>query len=204
MKKLITLFSGGIDSTTLLYFLKSEGYKITTFTANFGQTAQKDLEYAAVIVKRLNIPWIQVAFQTETGIPKPVEDYKLKFTPNRNATLLSMAAGFAKTLKYDGIAYGAHHTDFDQFPDCRPEFVDKFRELTKCALDDPRFQIVTPFIYMEKSEIIKVGSKLGVPFELTRSCYENEDIHCGICRACITRKRAFIKAGIEDPTVYRR
>lgn len=200
MKKLIALFSGGIDSTVLLYYLKEQGYEVTAFTANFGQTAQKDLEYVAATIERLNMPWIQ----TEIGILKPVELSKLKFTPNRNATLLSMAAGFAKYLEYDGIAYGAHHSDYDIFPDCRPEFVGTFREMVRLALDDPEFEVVTPFIYMKKSEIIKVGSELGVPFRLTRSCYGNEDLHCGGCNACLVRKRAFIEAGIKDPTKYKR
>ena len=88
--------------------------------------------------------------------------------------------------------------------DCRPEFVGAFKEMLRLALDDPEFQIVAPFIYMKKSEIVKVGSELGVPFRLTRSCYSNEDLHCGGCRACLERKRAFIEAGIKDPTKYRR
>ncbi len=200
MKRVIALFSGGVDSTVLLYYLREQGYEVTAFTANFGQTAQKDLDYVAATVRRLDIPWIQV----DIKINKPESISKLKMTPNRNTTLLSMAAGLAKYLKYDGIAYGAHHTDHGPFPDCRPEFVTEFQEMLKLALGDPEFKVVAPFIYMKKSEVIKVGSELDVPFKLTRSCYTNEDIHCGGCGACLERSRAFTEAGIEDPTEYRR
>jgi len=218
--KSIIIFSGGLDSTTLLYKLKSENHDIHTISFLYGQKHSKELEAAKIICSSLNIeqkivdltPLQSLLDSALTNpnieiptIPAGTQHYEtLKTTvvPNRNAIFLSIAAGFAQSIGGNTIFYAAHYSDGGMYPDCREEFINSFEKTVRLGLDSSNFSVKAPFVNISKSEVIKIGHKLGVPFELTWSCYEGGIKHCGSCSACRERKNAFEEAKINDPTAY--
>jgi len=216
----VSLLSGGIDSTTLVFWLKDKGFNVQALTIIYGQKHQKEVDAARVIAHRASVGWrlidlsklkpILYSALTQEAIqipevPEIAEHYDtLRFTvvPNRNAILLSIATAYAVSLGWYTVAYAAHWSDRGVYPDCRQEFVKAFENAMRLANDLPEFEILTPFIGNEKRDIVKIGQKLGVPYELTWSCYKGGEVHCGVCSSCRERKRAFAEADIPDPTIY--
>ena len=98
--------------------------------------------------------------------------------------------------------FGAHFSDRGVYPDCRKEFVEAFQNSERLATDNDKLVIDAPFVDIEKSEIIKLGVELGVPFKHTWTCYKGGERHCGVCSSCRERKRAFVESGVQDPTEY--
>ena len=144
---------------------------------------------------------------TDRDIPVPdhgVIDSKTVIVPNRNAIFLAIAYSVAVTSQADMVAIGVQGGDDAPFPDCRPKFIDSFHTMQINSLDGIYIKLVTPWAPLEKWEIVELGQSLGVPFMHTWSCYKGLDKHCGRCLACITRKKAFIKADVIDPTEYTR
>jgi 7-cyano-7-deazaguanine synthase len=129
------------------------------------------------------------------------EVMKQTVVPNRNMILLAIAAGYAEGLGAGFVAYAAHAGDHYIYPDCRPEFVEAVRSAIQLATET-RVQLLTPFLYWYKKDIVSWGKELGVPWKLTWSCYKGGEKHCGKCGTCIERKEAFILAGVDDPTEY--
>ena len=121
--------------------------------------------------------------------------------PFRNAIFLSVAVAHASGIGAEKIFYGAQGSDVPFYPDCRKEF---YQSLEKAAQlgTDTKIQIEAPFSAITKAELLKLGEKLSVPFELTWSCYFDQEKHCGKCESCINRKKAFKEANITDPTDY--
>ncbi len=218
--KSVLIFSGGLDSTTLLYRLKNENHNVYTISFLYGQKHSKELEAAKIICSSLDVeqrivdltslqPILNSALTNPNieipSIPAGTQFYEtLKSTivPNRNAIFLSIAAGFAQSIGANTIFYAAHHSDRGMYPDCREEFIKSFEKTVRLALDDDSFLVKAPFANIPKGEVIKIGQKLNVPFELTWSCYEGGIRHCGACSACRERNLAFEEAGIDDPTAY--
>jgi 7-cyano-7-deazaguanine synthase len=124
--------------------------------------------------------------------------------PARNIIFLSFALSCAEAMGARSIFIGAHIQDYSGYPDCRPQFIRAFTRAalkgTKTGVNRKGIRIMTPLIDKKKSEIIKLGKKLDVPFELTWSCYSGEDIPCKTCDSCHYRRKGFKEAGIEDPT----
>lgn len=201
--KIILLFSGGLDSTTLLYFLR-EGNEVIPLSFDYGQRHRKELDAARLIdpsTQILTFPQLQ---QTKSEIPDGHyndETMKVMVYPNRNMVMLSLAVGIAVDRKADAVAYAAHAGDHTIYPDCRPEF---HEALHKAILLGNWHQVslIAPFIRFNKAEIVVVGHKLGVPFEKTWSCYRGGAQHCGTCGTCYERREAFEQGGVPDPTVY--
>lgn len=219
--KSVAVFSGGLDSTTLLFKLKEDGYDIHAVTFSYGQKHSRELESAKKIASILKIDHKIVDISSlqsllnsaltnpDIAIPKvPVgaqfyETLKTTVVPNRNAIFLSIAAGYAQSIGSNNVFYAAHYSDRGVYPDCRQEFIDSFEKMSRISLDNNSLVVQSPFVEMDKSEIVKIGSELGVPYDLTWSCYGGDMKHCGTCSSCRERKRAFSEAGVRDPTVYR-
>ena len=119
--------------------------------------------------------------------------------PARNSIFLSLAASLAETKGADTIYFGANAVDYSGYPDCRPEFIEAFEKMITLGTKVGAVRIAAPLLKLSKSEIIKLGCELSVPFEWTWSCYEGKEIPCGECDSCILRAKGFREAGIEDP-----
>ena len=124
------------------------------------------------------------------------------YVPFRNAHFLAAAVSWAEVLDADKIYIGAVEQDSSGYPDCRPEYYQAFNEVIKAGTREGRIHVVTPLIAMRKVEIVRLGTELGAPFELTWSCYSREDKACGVCESCVLRRRAFAEAKTQDPIPY--
>lgn len=214
--KSVLLFSGGLDSTTALYSQLEAGNEVRCLSINYGQRHRKELMAARQIAQRLNVPLhildltstrVLLAGSSQTSdldVPEghyTEESMKLTVVPNRNMIMLSMAIGWAVSLKFDSVVYAAHSGDHAIYPDCRPEFVQAMQTAAKLC-DWHSVQIEAPFVSFSKSEIVRKGTELHIPYQLTWSCYKGGDVHCGKCGTCVERREAFELAGVIDPTTY--
>jgi 7-cyano-7-deazaguanine synthase len=126
------------------------------------------------------------------------------YVPFRNAHLLSAATSWAEVLGAEALYVGAVWEDSSGYPDCRPEFYQAFEEVIRRGTKpDTHIRIETPLIHLTKEQIARRGLELGVPFELTWSCYQSEDVACGACESCGLRRKGFAAAGVADPIPYR-
>jgi 7-cyano-7-deazaguanine synthase len=216
--KTIAIVSGGLDSVTMLYFLLlQEQDEVKVISFNYGQRHKKELSRAGNIAKKLNVEWKLVdlktikellggSSQTSPEIEPPdgrydEESMKITVVPNRNMIMLSIAAGWAISNKFQRVAYAAHAGDHTIYPDCRKVFIDAL-DFALSLSDWSPVSLYAPFSNISKSKIVLVGQELGVPFEDTWSCYKGLEKHCGTCGTCVERKEAFKLAGVEDPTEY--
>ena len=218
---MVILHSGGMDSTTLLYAALADGRKVNALGVLYGQRHSKELDAAAHIcavvgvhyqvvdLKALRHLWLGSS-QTDSRVPVPhghyaEESMKQTIVPNRNLTMLSVAAGWALSLEPEStvvdVGYAAHAGDHAIYPDCRPEFVEAAAK-TLAIVDHRPVKIWAPFINKTKAQIAALGQSFDVPFELTWSCYEGKELHCGKCGTCVERREAFELSGVEDPTTY--
>ncbi len=212
-KKCVIVLSGGPDSATVAYWAKAQGYKIYPITFNYGQIAFKETEAAQKISEKLGTTtkiidlsalkeiFSGVTSLCNTDIPLTSEFSAPIIVPFRNAIFLSAAVAYAVTVGADKIFYGAQGSDEPFYPDCRKEFYEAFGKAARLGTCE-EITIKAPFSGGKKSDLIKEGTKLGVPFELTWSCYRDENKHCGKCESCVNRKKAFQEAGVIDPTKY--
>jgi len=224
MSKAVLILSGGADSSTLGYWLKSQGYQdLICVTFNYGQKQIIEIESAKKIAKNLNAVHhiIDVTFLkqflkgsslTDENINVPhgaytKENMSITVVPNRNTMLLSIAWSIACVEKADVLAYGAQCGDHYLYPDTRPDYFNAINLALRLGTEDCRnenLELIAPLLKKSKAEVVKLGIDLGVPFEDTWSCYEGGDIHCGKCGACQNRIQGFIEADIMDPTKYRK
>ncbi len=222
-KKAVIIFSGGIDSTTLLYSSVKKGFDVDCITFNYGQKHSKEIDSALKVSNALGVPHRVIDLSelrellsgsalTDANVdipevPETAEHYdtlKSTIVPNRNAIFLAIAVGYAVSKSADNVFFGAHHSDRGVYPDCRQEFVESFQTSERLATANPDLNIRAPFVDMDKSQIVKLGAGLGVPFKETWSCYKGGRVHCGVCSSCRERKRAFLESGVPDPTGYER
>jgi 7-cyano-7-deazaguanine synthase len=219
----ILIYSGGLDSTTLLYCLRQAGQQVSALSVHYGQRHVEELRYAEVLCRRLAVPWmcldlqtitplLQGSSQTDASIPVPEGHYTaasmaLTIVPNRNMVLLSIAAAWAVSQGADAVAYAAHAGDHAIYPDCRAAFVEAMRAaLGVCHV--PGLQLLTPFLTWSKGQIVAKAIALGVNLAETWSCYapiaqqDGSFIHCGRCGTDVERILACQEAGVLDPTIY--
>ncbi len=213
-RKTIVVFSGGLDSTTLLYHLIALGHEVKAISFDYGQRHRKELDAASSIVTNLQIEHqivdvtgLAAIFGTNAltspKVDVPHGEYspqtmEITEVPNRNMIMLSIATGWAISLGYDSVAFGTHSGDYTPYPDCQPAFADAINSATHVCSNTP-IEVLSPFVRWSKGDIVKRGIELAVPFEMTWSCYEGDIIPCGMCSTCIDRKQAFFNAEHLDP-----
>ena len=221
MPSAIAIVSGGLDSVTLAYLLKSRGYDLHLLSFDYGQKHKKELEFARVCAADLNAQHDLVDISgfsrliggsalTDENIAVPHGHYAapnmaITVVPNRNAIFLALAYGVAVAQSADIVAIGVHGGDHFVYPDCRAAFIEAFGAMEKLAnqgFGAPNLDIYAPFTPTDKTGIVREGARLGVPFEKTWSCYEGGALHCGKCGTCVERIEAFAEAGVPDPTEY--
>ncbi len=210
----VLILSGGVDSTTLLYKMLSDGFEVTALTFNYAQRHKKEIECARAIAERLHIRHKIVDLSSLASLlgdsallgGKDVpschyteEAAKKTVVPNRNMIMLSVAAGYAEAHEIPDVYYAAHKNDSTIYPDCRPEFVRALAPAIRLATAWHPVELQAPFVDMSKAEIVELGLALEVPYELTWSCYRGEEHPCRSCPTCIEREEAFALNGRRDP-----
>lgn len=215
--KSLAVFSGGLDSTVMLWQLLAAGDEVIALSIDYAQRHRRELAQAELIARRLNVEWrvadlsaiaplLAGSSQTSLDIAVPHGHYaeetmKQTVVPNRNMIMIAVAAGWAISRRCDRVTYAAHAGDHTIYPDCRPEFAAALGNAIALA-DWHRIELHCPFLAMNKAEIVALGARLGVDFGATWSCYEGGSVHCGRCGTCVERREAFALAGVPDPTVY--
>ena len=218
MNKAVILLSGGLDSTTTLYYAKSRGFKTHCLIFDYGQRHQKEIRCAVRIAKeskspckivKISFPWKGSALldkkiklpQNRRDIPQEIP---ATYVPARNIIFLSFAASFAEAIGAKAIFIGANAIDYSGYPDCRPEFYKAYQLALarglKTGVEGKPIQIYTPFIRKTKAQIIQLGYKLKVPFHLTWSCYKGGPKPCGVCDSCVLRQKGFDQVKAKYPT----
>jgi 7-cyano-7-deazaguanine synthase len=226
--KAIILLSGGIDSTTAMAIAKSKGKEIYSLSFRYGQRHAIELEASKKIAQSFGVKEHKIididlrqfgasALTDEIDVPKhesveEIEKQKeipITYVPARNTIFLSYALGWAEVLKADSIYIGVTAVDYSGYPDCRPEFIEAFEKMANLATKtgvtkEAVLKIETPLINLSKAQIIQTGSKLGVDYSLTISCYDPDlkGRSCGRCDSCLHRIKGFKEAGFKDPTSY--
>ena len=218
-KKAVVLLSGGIDSSTTLYIALKKGYDCFCLIFDYGQKHKKEIQYAKKIAKGAKCPYEIIHFQLpwkgtslldkKLSIPKNRTTQQIKkeipstYVPARNTIFLSFALSFAEAINAEVVFNGANAIDYSGYPDCRPEYFSALGKVaclgTKKGIEGKNIKFLTPLIKMTKSEIIKTGINLKVPYRLTWSCYQGGRKPCQKCDSCLLRIKGFKELGITDP-----
>jgi 7-cyano-7-deazaguanine synthase len=206
MQKIVLLLSGGLDSAVLLWRLLDQGDQVHALCVAYGQRHLRELAHAHALARRAGVPLVRVdlagaaALFAGSGLIGE-GDGQTTVVPNRNMVLISLALAHAIQVGAYGVAYAAHAGDHDVYPDCRPEFSEAMDRVASICHHTP-LRVIRPFGGYLKSDLVRLGASLGVPLELTYSCYAGGDTHCGCCAACRERRAAFRLAKMPDPTAY--
>lgn len=218
-QKSIAVVSGGLDSTTLLYYLVDKGEDVTAVSFNYGQTHVVELEFASYHTKKLGVKHTVInlkdvfkdissssallggiempTIQDVVGDPQPVT-----YVPFRNAILLTVAASVAEGIGASKLYYGAQkHDEYSGYWDTTQVFTDSLQAMFNLNRKN-KITIEAPFVEKSKSDLVKIGTELGLNYAKTMTCYSGTD--CGICPTCADRIQAFKRAGLEDPKTYGR
>ena len=216
MTKIIVVYSGGLDSFTLLNEAIRSGKDVSALSFDYGQKHNKELHFVekfcaqeSIDSKIVNVSSIKELFQgssltDEIDIPKGhYEDDSMKSTvvPNRNMILISLALGYAVTKEAEEVWFGAHAGDHAIYPDCRPEFVEKMDAVARIANYSP-IAVKAPYVAMSKTEILAIGLNMQLDYGLTWTCYEGKELACGSCGACHERLESFAANNVIDPIKY--
>jgi 7-cyano-7-deazaguanine synthase len=219
--KAVILLSGGLDSSTVLYQAKSDRCECYALSFDYQQRHRRELAAAQAIAQAAGIAAHEiVSFDlrqwggsalTDTRIDLPQErtlaemsqSIPVTYVPARNTIFLSFALSYAEAIAAQRVYIGVNALDYSGYPDCRPDYIQAmqavFRLGTKQGREGIPIEIITPLITLKKTEIIQLGNQLGVPWELTWSCYAGGELACGVCDACQLRLAAFQALGLQDP-----
>jgi 7-cyano-7-deazaguanine synthase len=226
MPRAVVLLSGGLDSATAFAVAKAQGFEVFALSVDYGQRHRVELERAAAVAKAMGAVEHRVvsldlrqiggsALTADIAVPKDRSTDDLghgipvTYVPARNTILLGLALGYAEVVGAFDIVIGANVLDYSGYPDCRPEFLAAFENLanlaTKAGVEGVgRFRVHSPLLKMTKAEIIREGTRLGVDYSQTLSCYDPDPAGraCGHCDSCQLRKKGFAEAGVPDPAPY--
>ena len=224
MEKSVVLFSGGIDSTTALYWAIQEGENVWALTFDYGQRHAIEIQMAQETAKKLKIAHdilsidlrqIKGSSLTDPTRPLPEfhsaeeieSDVPSTYVPFRNGIFLSLAAAWAEVQNIRDIVCGFNVIDSPNYPDTTPAFVEAMGAAlnsgTKATTKKNAFKIHAPFIHLTKSEIIQKGLSLGADYSHSISCYSGQEIPCRKCSSCLLRQRAWETVGTKDPLLER-
>lgn len=216
----VVLVSGGMDSCVTAS-IASIDHALCFLHVNYGQRTQKREEKAfndlcdffqplkKLVIDISYLEKIGGSALTDKNIDVPTErDIKkdmipITYVPFRNAHFLSMAVSWAEVVGACRVYIGAVEEDSSGYPDCREDFYKAFQMAINKGTKEGNIKIETPIIHKSKAEIVKIGNHLGSPFNLTWSCYKEEDEACGVCDSCVLRLKAFKEAGMTDPIKYK-
>ena len=220
-KRAVVLLSGGLDSATVLALAREQGFETYALSFDYGQRHRSELFAAAAVAKALGAKEHRVVKLDLTGwggsaltdsdiaVPtSPTNGIPITYVPARNTIFLSLALAWAETLEAPHIFAGMNAVDYSGYPDCRPDYIAAYQTMarlaTRAGVEGAQLVIHTPIIHMSKSDIVREGTRLGVDYGMTVSCYQADaNGHaCGVCDSCRLRKQGFLVAGIDDPTRY--
>jgi 7-cyano-7-deazaguanine synthase len=221
--KAVCLLSGGLDSATCLAHAHHAGFDCYALSFDYGQRHRVELDAAKRVARALGASDHRVAqidlrvfghsaLTDDIAVPKGRDEAEMNreipvtYVPARNTIFLSFALAWAEVLEAADIFIGVNALDYSGYPDCRPEFIGAFENMSRLATKAgvegrTRINIRTPLIELSKAQIVSLGRELGVPFELTHSCYDPDSAGraCGACDSCLLRAKGFREAGIPDP-----
>jgi 7-cyano-7-deazaguanine synthase len=221
----IVLLSGGLDSSTALALAAEQGFALYALSFRYGQRHARELEASARLARHFGCREHKIvdidlrAFggsaltSDEIAVPHGRSDAEIgtgipvTYVPARNLIFLSFATAYAEVTGANDIFLGINFLDYSGYPDCRPEFLESFSETanlaTKAGTQDQRqLRFHAPLVHMTKADIVREGTRLGVPWEQTWSCYEGGEQACGECDSCLLRLKGFAEAGLTDPLPY--
>ena len=222
MARAVCLLSGGLDSSTALAWARAEGYACCTLAFDYGQRHLRELESAAAVSRALGAEAHEVvsidlrrfggsALTADLAVPTSgVESgiIPVTYVPARNTIFLSLALAYAEVREAEAILLGINALDYSGYPDCRPEYLEAMQRVaelgTKQGVEGRAPLLLAPLVRLSKAEIVRLGTELGVPWELTWSCYQGEARACGRCDSCRLRLKGFAEAGMVDPLPYER
>ena len=220
-KKAVVLLSGGLDSSTVLYYAIKNGYECSCLFFDYAQRHKKEIKSARELAKsvglkleivKISLPWTKSSlinktqkipaknnFNKQSNLPTQFKELPSTYVPGRNTIFISFAQSLAESIGAKKIFIGANAVDYSGYPDCRP----KYYKALNCVLKEigAGIKIEVPLINLNKTQIIKLGQKLGVNFAKTWSCYKGDSKPCGVCDSCKFRATGFKNAGIVDPVV---
>lgn len=218
----IVLFSGGLDSTTCLYWAKANFKNITALSFRYGQrhsseliAAKKITESLGITHRIIDIDIAQLGGSALTDQSIDVPNYgansnavPVTYVPARNTIFLSYALAAAEVMNANHIVIGVSSVDFSGYPDCRPDFIEAFETLANLATvagrAGNRLSVIAPLQHLSKAQTLELGLTLGVDYAQTVSCYQadQDGRACGVCDSCALRRQGFLDAGVADPTRY--
>ncbi|MBU0687205.1 MAG: 7-cyano-7-deazaguanine synthase QueC [Candidatus Margulisbacteria bacterium] len=202
-KKAIVLLSGGLDSTTTLYYAKDKGYQCFALVFDYGQRHKRELRAAKAVAKRakvsfqlmkISLPWKGSSLldkkkkvPTLRSLSEIAKSIPSTYVPARNTIFLSFALSYAEAIGAETIFIGANAIDFSGYPDCRPRFYQAFQKVIQEGTKKKKIRILTPLIHKTKAQIIRLGTKLKAPLNITWSCYKGGKKPCEVCDSCRLR-----------------
>ncbi len=213
VKKAIILLSGGLDSATVAAQAIADGYKAIALSFRYGQRHERELLAARQVAAALKIQehflidvnlaqWGGSAL-TDINIAMPIEgvqadEIPITYVPGRNTVFIAIALSLAESKGAEAIYLGINAVDYSGYPDCRPDYLEAFQKLaalsSKVGVEGHAPKLIAPLVMDSKVDIVKRAKRLGVPIELTWSCYQGGEVPCGVCDSCRIRDKAILEA----------
>ena len=225
-KKAVVLLSGGLDSATCVAIARDRGFDVYALSFRYGQRHSIELDAADRVAAHMGVAEHKTAeidltlfggsaLTDDIEVPKDrgegemEADIPVTYVPARNTIFLSFALAYAEVIGAKDIFIGVNALDYSGYPDCRPAFIRSYEETANLGTrvgvtEEERIRIQTPLIDMTKAEITTEGTRLGVDYAMTISCYDPDasGTACGHCDSCLLRRKGFREAGLADPTRY--